>query len=79
MPPGPADENPEIIRQPEAEAILRLDGRGLTPGTWRAEFWDTWSDAAPTSTEFTIAADGTGSVMLPPLVRDCGMKLILVP
>jgi hypothetical protein len=70
---------PGDLFPPVTQSSLRLDGRGLAPGAWRAECWDTWSDTAPTVVEFTIAADGSGTLALPRLVRDCGVKLMRLP
>jgi hypothetical protein len=72
-------EEPGDLFPPVTESSIRLDGRGLTPGTWRAECWDTWSDATPISVEFIIAADGSGTLILPRLTRDCAVKLIKLP
>ncbi|MBA3686667.1 MAG: hypothetical protein H0W72_15705, partial [Planctomycetes bacterium] len=62
-----------------AGARLRLDGLGLRPGRWRAEFWDTWSTAAPAQVELTIAETGDQALALPALSRDVAIKLVALP
>ncbi len=56
-------------------AVLLLDGKGLRPGRWRYECWDTWTDAPPVSGEFTLTADAP-KLSLPPLRRDAALKLV---
>jgi hypothetical protein len=72
-------KEPGDLFAPVDGASLRLDGCGLLPGAWRAEFWDTWSDAAPQTAAFTVAADGMATLPLPRLVRDCAIKLVHLP
>ncbi len=72
-------KDPGDLFTPMEGASIRLDGCGLKPGAWRAEYWDTWSDAAPTTTTFTVASDGTAILVLPRLARDCAVKLVHVP
>jgi len=56
-------------------AVLRLNGKGLKPGRWRYECWDTWTDAPPLSGDFTLTADAP-TLPLPPLRRDAALKLV---
>jgi cellulose synthase/poly-beta-1,6-N-acetylglucosamine synthase-like glycosyltransferase len=67
-------KDPGDLFAPVVGATLRLDG--LQTGEWRAEFWDTWSDAVADSIAFTVAVDGTATLPLPRLVRDCAVKLV---
>jgi uncharacterized protein DUF5060 len=58
-------------------ANAELTVRGLEPGRYNIEYWNTWTGAVTRESEVR-ATRGVARVALPPLDRDMALKLILV-
>ena len=63
-------KGPVAVCQP---ALLSLSQ--LTPGTWKAEVWDTWGGEILAKQTVTVDAQGDAQIALPEIHRDVAVRL----
>jgi len=68
------DEQPGQLWRAVEGATLDTRSWRLRPGRYRVEVWDTWERGAPEVFEIELGAQQ--ELSLPPLRRDCALKLI---
>ena len=62
---------PNFAPVPESQLVFG----GLTPGSWDAEVWDTWTGTVLRQTNVTASAAGEAAVALPSFEHDLAVKL----